>query len=88
MIRYDLTRVFSLEAFIGNGRARDVAAQVFELLALIGATAHRRVQAEAVKLGAQAGCGSLIGARQAVQAQHLLSRAWAERDTISARCRL
>ena len=79
-LQHDLASAVALEAFIGNGRARDVAAQVFELLALIGAAAHRRMQAEAVAVGAQARRGSFAGARQAVQAQHLLSRARALRN--------
>ncbi len=36
----------------GERRAGNVAAQAFELLALIGAAAHRRMQAEAVRVGA------------------------------------
>jgi hypothetical protein len=43
------------EPCVGNRRASDVAAQAFELLALMGAAAHGGVQAEAVAL-TQPGC--------------------------------
>ena len=49
----DLAGAITLEPFIGTGGAGDVAAQAFELLALTGAAAHGRVQAEAVRIGAQ-----------------------------------
>ena len=52
-LQHDLAGAITLEPFIGDGGARDVAAQAFELLALTGAAAHRRVQAEAVRIGAQ-----------------------------------
>jgi hypothetical protein len=57
---------------------------VFKSFALIGAAAQCRMQAETVALGAQARWGSFAGARQAVQAQYLLSRAWAERLVCAA----
>ena len=37
--------------------ARDVAAQAFEFLALMRATAHPRMQAEVVRIGAQGRMG-------------------------------
>ncbi len=36
----DLAGAIALEPLVGNGRAGDIAAQAFELLALMGATAH------------------------------------------------
>ena len=50
---HDITSAIALEPFIGNRGARDVAAQPFEFLALMGATAHPAMQAEAVRIGAQ-----------------------------------
>lgn len=38
----------AIEPFIGNRRARDVAAQTFELVALIGSTAYVGMQAKTV----------------------------------------
>src|SRR5919106_5428046 len=86
--QHDLAGAVTLEPFIGDRRAGDIAAQVLKLLALIGAPAHRRMQAKAVRvdtqfLGGRPGC-----ARQALQAQHLLPSSWPERNTIGARRRL
>ena len=51
-LQHDLAGAVALEPFVGNGRAGDIAAQVFEFLALIGAATHRGMQAEAVRVGA------------------------------------
>jgi len=48
-LQHDLAGAITLEPFVGNGGACDLAAQAFERLALTGATAHRRMQAEAVR---------------------------------------
>ena len=52
----------ALEPFVGDRGARDVPAQAFEFLALIGATAHSGMQAEAVRFGAQGSRGFLVPA--------------------------
>ena len=39
-LQHDLARLIALEPFVGNGWAGNIAAQAFELLALMGATAH------------------------------------------------
>ena len=52
-LQHHLPVAVAFEPFVGNRRAGDVAAQVFERLALIGAATHRRVQAKAVRVGAQ-----------------------------------
>ena len=39
-LQHDLTGWIALEPFVGNGRAGDIAAQAFELLALVCTTAH------------------------------------------------
>ena len=42
-LEHDLAGAVALEPFVGNGGAGDVAAQAFELLALIGATTDCRM---------------------------------------------
>ena len=42
-----------LHAFVGQCRAGDVAAQLFQRLAVFGRAAHRSVQAEPIVVGAQ-----------------------------------
>ena len=39
-LQHDLACSIAFEPFVGNGRAGDIAAQTFELLALMGATTH------------------------------------------------
>jgi hypothetical protein len=57
-----IPRSIALESFAGDRRARDVAAQPFEFLALMRAAAHPGMQAETVLLGAQARGGFLLPA--------------------------
>ena len=54
----------------------------------MGATAHRSMPAEAVRIGAQRRRGFLVPAGYDSQAQHLLSGARPNRDAIGARGRL
>ena len=42
-LEHELAGAIALEPFVGNGRAGDIAAQAFKLLALMGGTADRRV---------------------------------------------
>jgi len=42
-LQHDLACWIAFEPFVGNRRAGDIPAQAFELLALMGATAHPRV---------------------------------------------
>jgi hypothetical protein len=49
-LQHDIAGVIAFESFVGNGGAGDIAAQAFEFLTLIGATAHRCMQAEAVRV--------------------------------------
>ena len=44
-LQHDIPRSIALHPFVGHRGARDVAAQAFEYLALMGATAHRGAQA-------------------------------------------
>ncbi len=52
MHKNDLALIIAAQALHGERRATHVAAQPFELLALIRAAAHRGVHAEAVHTGA------------------------------------
>lgn len=74
-----ITRTIALGPVVRDRRAHDVAAQPFGSLSLLRAAAHPGMQAEAVRLGAQARRGFLIPARCGSQAQHLLSDAWGKR---------
>lgn len=74
-LEHHLPRVVHAQPLVGDGRARDVAAQVLKLAALLGGTAHPRVQAEAVGVGAQWLCDRRGAARCVLQAQHFASRA-------------
>ena len=49
-LQHDIAGAITLEPFVGDRRAGDIAAQVLQLLALIGAPAHRRMKAEAVRV--------------------------------------
>src|SRR5262247_4555839 len=84
-LQHDLPGVITFEPFVGDGRPGDIAAEMLEFCTLIGAPAHRRMQAKAVRVNTQLWGRCLSCARQALQAQHFLSGAWAEGDTISAR---
>ena len=51
---YYLPGIVDLYALIGQGRSGDVAAQPFQALALLGLSAHRRVQSETLFVGTRA----------------------------------
>jgi hypothetical protein len=87
-LQHDITSASALEPFVGDRRAGDVAAQAFEVLALMRATAHRGMQAEAVRIGAQGVRGFLVPAAHRSQAEHLVSGARPKGDAIGARGRL
>ena len=88
-LQHDIASAIALEPLNGDRRARDVAAQAFERLALMLPAAHPDMQAEAVRLGAQhSGAGFLVPTRHGSQAQHLLSGTRSKRDAIRARGRL
>ena len=68
-LQHDIPRSIALHPFVGDRGARDVAAQPFEFLALMGATAHPGMQAKAVRFGAQGRRGFLVPAGHGAQAQ-------------------
>ena len=43
-LQHHLAGAVTLEPFVGDRRAGDIAAQVLQFLALIGAPAHRRME--------------------------------------------
>src|SRR5262245_19835171 len=86
-LQYDLAGAVTLEPFVGDGRPGNVAAELLQFQTLIGAPAHRRMEAKAVRVDTQLWGGRHGSARQALQAQHFLPSAWAQRNTISARFR-
>ncbi len=49
----DIAGAVTLEPFVGDRWTGDIAAEMLQLLALIGAPAHRRMEAEAVEFSAQ-----------------------------------
>ena len=71
-LQHDLAGAIAFEPFVGNRGAGDIAAQAFEFLALTGATAHCRVQAQAVHVGAQCWGGGFASTGDGLQAQHFL----------------
>jgi len=74
----------TFEPFVGDGRPGDIAAEVLQFFTLIGAPAHRRMEAKAVRVDTQLWGGRPGCARQALQAQHFLPSSWSECDTIGA----
>ena len=87
-LQHDIAGAITLEPFVGDRRAGDIAAQVLQFLALIGALAHRSMEAKAVRVGTQLRGGWPVCARHALQTQHFLPRPWPERDAVGARGRL
>src|SRR3954468_18968405 len=75
-LEHDLACAIALEPLIGNGRAGDVAAQAFELLALMGVTAYCRMQAETVRVDAARLLRIGRSAVDGSQAKHFLPCAW------------
>jgi hypothetical protein len=58
-----------LEPFVGDGRPGDVAAELLQFFALIGAPAHRRMKAKAMRVDTQLWGERPGRARQALQPQ-------------------
>src|SRR5215471_970658 len=50
-LQHHLAGAVTLEPFVGDRRAGDIAAQVLQFLGLIGAPAHRRMEAKAMEFG-------------------------------------
>ena len=71
-----------LHALVGQFRARDLATQLLQRLAVFGAAAHGGVKAEAVDVGAQRLLEVCVPRHRTLQRQHLLAGAWAEGDAL------
>ena len=90
-LQHDLAGTITLEPFVGDRRAGNVATQVFEFPALIGAATHTRVQAlvpcsgEAVRVGAQGLAGWHWSAWQRLQAEHFVPGSRPKCDAVGAR---
>ena len=70
-LQHDLAGAVTFEPFVGDGRSGDIAAELLQFFTLIGAPAHRRMEAKAVRIDPQL-WGRRPGlARQALQAQML-----------------
>ena len=82
--QHDIACAVTFESFIGNGRARNVAAQAFKLVTLIGGAAHVGMQAKAVFADTTLGdhLGFLRG--DGFQAQYFLACPGSECNTVSA----
>ena len=87
-LQHNLAGTISFEPFVGGGRPGDIAAELLQFCPLIGAPAHRRMEAKAVRVDTQLRGGRPGCARKALQAQHFLAGSWAEGNTIGARSRL
>jgi len=72
-----------LHAFVGQCRARDGAAQLFQPPALVGIAAHARVQAEALMVGAERLGEDGVSRHRTLHRENLLAGAWAEGDAVS-----
>ncbi len=84
-LQHHLPCCVALHALIGQRRAGDVAAQLLERLALVGAAAHSRVQAEPVDVGAEVLLEVRLPRHDTLDRQHLLAGAWSEGDAVSTR---
>jgi hypothetical protein len=84
-LEHHLPGGIGLHAFVGQRRARDVAAKLLQPLAVVGATAHGCVQAEPADVGAQRLLEVCVSGHGTLQRQHLLPGAWPEGDAVSAR---
>ena len=78
----DLPGGVALKAFFGRRWARDASAQLFQRLAVVGATANGLVQVASVHAGAQRVLEVHLPWRRALQLQHLLAGSRAEGDAV------
>ena len=81
---HDIAGAVTLEPFIGDRQPGDIVAQLLQFYALIGAPAHYRVDAKAVRIS-HSRRRWFVWARQGLQTQHLPPRSRHERDPVGAR---
>src|SRR5689334_7462729 len=87
-LEHDLAGWIAFEPLVGNRRAGDVAAQAFELLALMGVTAYCRMQAETVRVDAARLLRVGRSAGDGLQAQYFLPGMWPQRNALGTGGRL
>ena len=85
-LQHDIAGTVACQSFVGDGGAGDVAAQLLQLLALMGGAAYLGMEAEAVRVDAAHG-GQWRLCREGLQAQHFLARPSPERNAVGAGCR-
>ena len=84
-MQHNLAGAITFEPFVGDSKPGDIAAELLQFFTLIGAPAHRRMEAKAVRVDTQLRARHPFCARQALQAQHFLPSSRTQRDTIDAR---
>ena len=87
-LQHDITSAVEFEPVIGDGGTGDIAAQLFELVALTSGAAHRGVEAEALLVSTALWRILRFKAGDGLQAQHLMTRAGSECNTVGAGGRL
>src|SRR5262245_15621163 len=87
-LQHHLARAVTLEPFVGDRRAGDIAAQVLQFLALDRRPSAPLHGGESSKVWRIGPAWMIVWARHALQAQHLLPRSWPERDAVGAGGRL
>ena len=87
-LQYDIAGAVEFEPFIGDGGAGDIAAQLFEFVALTSGAAHRGVEAEPLLVGAAYLRILPIKAGNRLHRQHFLTRAGTECNAVGAGGRL
>ena len=81
-LKHPLPGSVALHAFVGKRWARDVAAQLLQRLAVVGAAAHRSVQAETLHVGTQLWSERGITGHGALHREHLLPGTRAEGNAV------
>ncbi len=82
-LKHHLPGGVGLHALAGQSGARDVAAQLLQPLAVVGAAAHGCVQAKSIDVSTAAASkpSPWASGHRALHRQHLLAGGWAEVDT-------
>jgi hypothetical protein len=81
-LEHNLSDRVALHSFVGQSSAGDLAAQLFQRLAVIDAAAHGCVQAGPVDVGALRLLEVLLSWQIALQRQYLLAGMWTESDAV------
>ncbi len=87
-LQHDIAGAVELEPIISDGGTCDIAAQLFEFMALIHGAAHLGVEAESLRVGTALFGRLHLTAGDRLQRQHFLTCAWSECNAIGASGRL